>query len=149
MKKRREAGVGLIVKVDPEITVSEPDVSEPRVMAVNIKVFGFNLRVITCSSPTNIDGSPMQKDNFYRTVRKAINKKEKHQKIIVAGDFNAQTSIAFKQRYFDGIKIVDDNSCNENGNRLKSLCREYKLCISQTYFNHSIPDRCTWYSNDR
>ena len=81
MKKRREAGVGLMVKVDPEITVSEPDVSEPRVMAVNIKLFGFNLRVITCYSPTNIDGSPMQKDNFYRTVRKAITKKKNTKKL--------------------------------------------------------------------
>ena len=149
MKKRREAGVGLMIKVDPDITVSEPDISEPRVMAVNIKVFGFNVRVINCYSPTNVDGSPLQKDDFYRTVRKAINKKEKHQKVLIAGDFNAQTDIVHKQCYFDGVKIVDDNSCNENGGRLKSLCREHKLCIPQTYFNHSIPDRYTWYSNDR
>ena len=75
MKKRREDGVGMMIKLDPEITVCEPDVCDPRVMAVNIKLFGFSIRVITCYSPTESDGSPLQKDEFYRTLRKAINKK--------------------------------------------------------------------------
>jgi len=148
MKKRREAGVGILIRIDPEISISEPDVINPRVMAVNIKIFGFNIRVVNCYSPTNVDGSHLQKYEFYRTLHKAFLKTEKHQKVVITGDFNAQTNIMYEQCYFDGIKIINDSSCNDNGSRLKSFCREKRLCLPQTYFDHPQSERHTWYSND-
>ena len=53
-----------------------------------------------------------------------------------------------KQCHFDGIKLVDDQTCNENSLRLKQFCQEKKLCMSQTFFDNSIDDRYTWYSSD-
>ena len=41
-KKRRDYGVGILVKVDPRIIVTEPDFNTPRVMAINLTMFGFN-----------------------------------------------------------------------------------------------------------
>ena len=55
-KKRRKAGVGMIIKVDENIEIKDPDVAEPRLMALNLVVYGFNVRVINLYSPTNTDG---------------------------------------------------------------------------------------------
>ena len=63
-------------------------------------------------------------------------------------DFHAQTDIMYKQCYFDGLKIVNYSSCNYNGSRLKSFCREKRLCLPQTHFNHPQSERHMWYSND-
>ena len=148
-KKRRDAGVGLIIKVDKEIIVNDPDISDPRLMAINLKIYGFNIRLINAYSPTNIDGSIQQKDDFYRNLRKATCKKEKHEKIIIAGDFNAQTAIAYEQCFYSSNhNVIVDNECNDNGARLKDFCREKHLCIMQTFFDHQLEKRYTWYSND-
>ena len=148
-KKRREAGVGIIIKVDKQIEVPDPDFQEPRIMALNLKVYGFNIRVVNVYAPTESGGSQNEKDIFYRAVNKACTTAEKRQKLIVLGDLNAKTSLAYKQCCFDGVKIVPDEEFNDNGSRLKSFCRKNRLCIASTFFEYSPRERFTWYSCDK
>ena len=122
---------------------------DPRMMAININDKGFRLRVVNAYAPTNCDVSESQKDIFYRTLKKVCTKQYKHQKLIVHSDFNATTSLSLQQCHFDGKRIIEDPICNENGQRLKSFCREKELCMSQTYFDHPINERYTWYSGDK
>ena len=93
-------------------------------MAMVIKVKGFDIRLVNVYAPTNCNGTDNQKDTFYRMTKKACIKNLKHQKVIVTGDFNATTSILLKQCCFDGRQIIDDTMCNDNGSRLKRFCRE-------------------------
>lgn len=148
-RKRREAGVGILIRVDPKIVIKDPDIQDPRIMAINMKIYGFNIRVVTAYAPTNSDGSEHQKDVFYKQLRKACTKQEKHQKLIVVGDFNATTSIALKKCHYNGRMVVQDDDCNDNGSRLKSFCRDKNLCIASSYFDHEKEDRYTWYSPDK
>ena len=148
-KKRRDAGVGVLIKICSNITFEDPDFSNPRLMALNIEINGFKIRLVNCYAPTNCDGTDNQKDVFYRMLKNASKKQYEHQKLIVNGDFNATTSVALKQCYFDGRKVIEDELCNENGFRLKSFCRELELCMIQTYFNKPIEERYTWYSGDQ
>ena len=104
-KKRRDAGVGILIKICDDISFEEPDFSNPRLMALNIQVNGFRIRLVNAYAPTNCDGSDTQKDIFYRMLRKACKKQYQHQKLIVNGDFNATTSVSLKQCYFDGKKL--------------------------------------------
>ena len=60
-------------------------------MAINLNVYGFNIRVVTAYALTNSDDSENRKDVFYKQLRQACKKQEKYQKLIVAGDFNGQT----------------------------------------------------------
>ena len=147
-EKRRDAGVGILVRKDRNVIVQEPDFLDPRVMGININVYGFKIRFVNAYSPTNIDGTENQKDDFYRKVKKAISTKSKHHKLIVLGDFNAQSSLPYKHCCFDGKNLVKDVECNDNGSRLKNLCRSKELCMIQTYFEHPVDERYTWYSND-
>ena len=147
-KKKREAGVGILIRVHPDIEISTPDINEPRVMAVNVKIYGFNIRIVNGYSPTELNGTENQKQLFYSSLNKATVKTKKHQKLIAIGDFNATTSIAERRCYFDGIKIIEDHQYNDNGYRLKQFCRNKQLCIASTFFKHRILHRYTWYSND-
>ena len=63
-KRKREAGVGILIKVDNYIEIDNPDFTEPRVMGINLKVHGFNLRVVNIYSPTDCDGMEEQKNKF-------------------------------------------------------------------------------------
>ena len=148
MKKRRTAGVGILIKVDDDIKINDPDVLDPRVIATNLTVYGFKVRIVNVYSPTETDCSDSKKDDFYRLLRKACQKKEKRQKLIVAGDFNAKTDLALKKCCYDGQIIVQDENCNTNGTRMKDFCRHNKLCITSTFFNYPLENRYTWYSID-
>ena len=137
-----------MIKVDKDIEINPPDFNDPRIMAIDMRIYGFNIRVVNGYSTTNIDGSVNGKDLFYRNLKKACMKNQKHQKLIVIGDFNAETGLANYKSCYDGVKTIMDNDCNDNGSRLKSFCRKLKLCLSSTFFDHSIEYRYTWYSND-
>jgi len=147
-KKRRTAGVGILIKVDNDIKINDPDVLDPRVIATNLTIHGFNIRIVNVYSPTETDISDSKKDDFYRLLRKACQKTVKRQKLIVAGDFNAKTDLALKKCCYDGKIIVQDENCNANGTRMKDFCRHHKLCIASTFFEYPLESRYTWYSTD-
>ena len=46
------AGVGVLIKKCPEICYGDPD-TDPRIMAINIKVRGFSIRFVNVYAPTN------------------------------------------------------------------------------------------------
>ena len=147
-KKRRDAGVGILIKQSKDIVFDDPDVLDPRIMALNVEIRGFKIRIVIVYSHTNCDGLDNQKDIFYRSLKKACIKQQKHQKILVFGDFNATTAVSLKQSYFSG-QIIEDPICNDNGQRLKRFIRESGFCMTQTYFNHPLNERFTWFSGDK
>ena len=46
MKKCREAGVKFLIPGDPRIIANETNVSDPQIIAINLKNFGFNMRLV-------------------------------------------------------------------------------------------------------
>ena len=117
-------------------------------MSIDVKIHGFNIKIVNGYAPTEADGTDQQKLLFYSTLNKALVKTQKKQKLIVVGDFNATTSISKKRCFFGGKKVITDAICNDNGNRLKLFCRINELCMANTFFKHRMIHRYTWYSND-
>ena len=70
-KKRREGGVGMLIKIDKEIVVKDPDLEDPRMIAIDMKVYGFIVRVVNVYAPTESGGSELQKNSFYQSLKKA------------------------------------------------------------------------------
>ena len=148
MKKRRTAGVGLLIKVDKDIAITDPDVNDPRVISANLTLYGFRVRIVNAYSPTESDCSENKKDDFYKALRNACKKNDKNRKLIVAGDFNAKTDIALRKCDYDGQIVIPDENCNANGTRMKDFCRNNKLCIASSFFDYPMMNRYTWYSPD-
>lgn len=71
-------------------------------MGINLKVHGFNLRVVNVYSPTDCDGTEEQKNKFFSDFKKASKKQHKHQKLEIAGDFNATTGVAKYESNYNG-----------------------------------------------
>ena len=74
-------------------------------MGINLKVHGFNLKVVNAYS-TNCGGTKEQKRKFYFDLNKASKTCNEHQKLIVAGDLNATTGEAKYKSNFDGKSIM-------------------------------------------
>ena len=117
-------------------------------MALNIKIYGFNVKIVNAYSPTEVCSETM-KDSFYKLLQKSCQKTEKHEKLVIAGDLNAKTSLALKKCCYDGSNIIFDEECNDNGERLKTFCMRNKLCISSSFFDYPDENRYTWYSCDK
>ena len=47
MKKQREAGVGTLIRVDDNIIIKDAHVQDPRIIAFEIKIYGFNIQLVT------------------------------------------------------------------------------------------------------
>ena len=148
-KKKREAGVGILIRVNNNIEIQNPSFNDPRIMGIDLKVYGLSIQVVNAYSPTELHGTDEQKRNFYAKLNKVITKRYKNQKLIISGDFNATTSVTNYKCNFDGKKIVVDTDCNDNGNRLKTFCISHQLSILSTFFKHRMLHRYTWYSNDK
>ena len=99
IKKRRKAGVGFLIQVDPITVVNETNVSDFQTTAINLKNHGFNIRLVNVYSPTETDSSKSKRDLIYRLLDKVCQKQEKHEQIIVIGDFNAKASLTFESCY--------------------------------------------------
>ena len=82
-------------------------------------------------------------------LKKSCRKSEKHEKLIVAGDFNTKISPALKKCCYDRTNVIFDDDCNKNGTRLKTFCMSNRLCIASTYFAYPNENRYTWYSCDK
>ena len=104
-KKKREAGVGILIRVNNNIGIQNPSFNDPRIMGIDLKVYGLSIPVVNAYSPTESHGTDEQKRNFYAKLNKAITKSYKNQKFIIAGDFNATTSVANHKCNFDGKKL--------------------------------------------
>ena len=147
-KKRRDNGVGIMIRQCKEVSFDDPDVVDARMIAMNIKVNGYAIRLVNAYAPTNCDSSESSKDTFYRLLRKSTKKQFKQQKLIVNGDLNATTELSTKQCYYNGKCLIEDSLCNDNGQRLKHFCQEKLLCMSQSFYDHPIENRYTWYSGN-
>ena len=62
-KRKREAGVGILIRVSKDIEINDPDFNEPRVMGINLIVHGFNLRIVNAYAPTDCDNSVEKKQH--------------------------------------------------------------------------------------
>ena len=56
-KKKREAGVAILIRVHSDIETNTPDMNEPRIIAMNIKIPGFKLRLVNSYAPTDANGT--------------------------------------------------------------------------------------------
>ena len=79
-EKEKRSWVGILIKCDKDITIDGSDYEDPRIIAFNMKIYGFNIRMVNVYAPTESGGRVTQKDAFYRSLNKACTKTEKHQR---------------------------------------------------------------------
>ncbi|XP_066935519.1 uncharacterized protein [Clytia hemisphaerica] len=144
---KKHHGVGIVVKVAPNIDILEIYQVNSRIIVIDVIVSGCSLRVINCYAPTE-ESAITTKNLFYRTLKKQIITTNANQKVICLGDFNATTSASLYSSSLRENSVVEDLVINDNGERFHDLFQSYKLSVLNTWFNHKLCRRYTWHSPD-
>ena len=56
-KKRRDVGVGILIRQCKEVSFDDPDILDTRMMVMNAEIKGYAMRLVNAYAPTNCDGS--------------------------------------------------------------------------------------------
>ncbi|XP_066911780.1 uncharacterized protein [Clytia hemisphaerica] len=145
--QKRMHGAGIVVKVNPNIEVSDIIYVNSRIIVAEITLYGCHLKIICCYAPTEED-SKSSKDKFYSKIRTLVTNTESNRKVICLGDFNATTSASWSNTSLRENSIVENLEFNDNGERFHNFFDNCRLSVLNTWFTHKKCHRVTWYSPD-
>ena len=83
------------------------------------------------------------KEEFYSDLRQALIKVPKDDRLLVAGVLNARVGCE-ADKWPGVIGPHGTGKCNSNGELLLSLCSEFNLVITNTFFRHKEHHKNTW-----
>ena len=146
LKRIRQQGVGLVIRIDPNVIIREVNYIGSRLISAYIEIYGCKTKIISIYAPTN-NSAETTKHAFYRDLCNQLNT-NKHEKLIILGDFNATTSAVKQHACIRSSSVLIDIISNDNGERMVDFARDNKLSIMNTWFKHPDHHQHTWYSND-
>ena len=140
-------GVGIMISpLLSRIIVSWRAISD-RLLLVRLKHKHGHLSIISVYAPTEMSTSE-DKDKFYSDLSDVILHVSSHDKLIVAGDFNA-TSGSDRTDLENIIGPFGSGNRNDNSLRLISLCTTTNLSVMGSWFQRRNIHRWTWISPDK
>ena len=83
LSTKRQHGVGIVIKVNPNVQIIEVISVNSRIIVVDVIVHGCSLRIINCYAPTE-ESTDTAKDKFYRLLTKQFETTNKKQKVFVS-----------------------------------------------------------------
>ena len=85
-----------MILVDPNNHVNGAKNFDPRIMVYNLKIYCFDIRIVKIYSPREVEASDLKKDTFHCLLQKACIKTEKHEELIIEGNFKEKISNALR-----------------------------------------------------
>lgn len=143
-------GVGIMVSPLLSRTIVSWRAVSDRLVQVRLQHRHGHLSVISVYAPTE-NSSAADKDKFYNDLADVLHHVHPHDKLIVAGDFNATSGTdrvgmeSIIGPFGSGMNGADRN---DNSSRLISLCASGSLSIMGSWFRRKNIHRWTWISPD-
>ena len=147
LKRFKRYGVGIAIKNNSDIVINGVIYFSARLMAADLTVRGCKVRIVSGYAPTLSGTSLALKQQFYRDLSN-ISKVERHRKLMVMGDFNAEPQFCRTHARYDArTSRIDDgiDLTNENVRLFLQYCGKLKLSILNTWFDHPIHHRVSWH----
>ena len=117
-----------------------------RIMTVRLESKFARATVIVCYAPTNA-AEEGTKEEFYEQLQATVRAVDRHDVIIMGGDFKAKVGSENSGREqcmgSSGLGVM-----NENGHLFSDFCMENDLVIGGTLFQHRDIHKYTWESPD-
>ena len=141
---KREAGVALAISnALTSKLVQDPKPMSDRLMTLRLPLTNErNCTVIATYAPTMTNGQETI-DSFYSQLYQVLRAVPNSDKIILLGDFNARVG----QDHMTWPKVLGKfgtGKLNSNGELLISLCSEFQLAITNTFFKHKAAHKHSW-----
>ena len=146
LNRLRRHGVGIAIRKNSNIIVEGIIYSSARAIAADISVKGCKIRMISCYAPT-LNSPQSTKQSFYKELSK-LSKLENHRKLLIMGDFNAEPLFCRRHARYDGSRPLEEESnyTNENVMHFLNFCRDHRLSILNSWFDHALHHRITWHA---
>ena len=138
---RREAGVGLAIanKLVKRLPMLVTGISE-RLITLRISIGKSRYATIISDYAPTMTNPDQTKEEFYELLGQTLQKIPTTDKVIILGDFNAKVGDDFTSWPIALGQFGRDKS-NSNGEQLLSICTQFNLAITHTFFK--MPDH--WY----
>jgi exonuclease III len=130
--KRAKSGVSLFIKTKYRKNIRDYECINDRCIKLTMKIFGQDIIFLVVYAPTN-DATVKEKDDFYEMLTAQMDIVRSNQELILMGDLNGKVG---SRRNDDVVGMHGETEVNDNGDRLISLCTQYNLKISNTFYDH-------------
>ena len=139
-------GVGIVLSERMMKCVKEYVCVSPRILWLRTKV-GLNPIFILCVYAPDMGSSPLEREEFWGSLRGILNECKTNEKIVMLGDFNGWVGVK-RNGYERVLGVFGDDRVNENGMDLLGICVEKNLSVMNTMFNHRKIHKYTWERHD-
>ncbi|PZC80141.1 hypothetical protein B5X24_HaOG215363 [Helicoverpa armigera] len=142
--ERAGSGVGFAIRNGLVRDLSElPKGVNDRLMTLRIPIASNKFaHLISVYAPT-LPSADEDKETFYQQLKQTLENIPACDKIVLLGDFNARVGTEYD--IWDGaLGKHGVGKCNDNGLRLLSLCAQFNLSITNTYFRLAEKYKTSW-----
>ena len=123
--------------------VSYQCVSE-RLMSVSFSLAKSKLHVVSAYAPTE-DKREETKESFYQALQKLLDTFPKRDRVMIAGDFNAQLGGQDRSSWDGALgSFCLGRKITDNGTKLLSFCSANQLVVRNTFFQQKDIHLATW-----
>lgn len=139
-----EYGVGIILRPEIRKQLLEWQPISERIITVRINFKNQKMTFVQCYAPTDV-AADEDKEHFYSMLNRTLDQVDKHDVLILMGDFNAKVGVNNEGlNHIMGKQGMGTRS--ENGELLIELCGNHKIVIGGTLFAHKQYHKITWTS---
>ena len=144
MGERRLHGVGFAIRNSLAASLEElPIGHSERIMSLRVPLPRGQYLTLICAYAPTLVADESDKDSFYALLHQVIERVDRKDKLILAGDFNAR--VGSDDTLWEGVLGRQGvGKKNSNGLRLLSFCSEYQLTIKNTRFQVKNKHTNTW-----
>lgn len=141
------AGVGILLTRTSRRSLIEWKPVSDRLLTARFKSKIRNISIIQCYAPTEPSEEDV-KEEYYRTLKEALNDIPRRDIVIVMGDLNAKVGSDN-----EGLEHIMGRhgigQANDNGEKFRGFCAEHDLVIGGTIFPHKECHKVSWVSPDQ
>ncbi|XP_047112328.1 craniofacial development protein 2-like [Schistocerca piceifrons] len=142
--ERAESGVGFAIRNKLACSLTElPKGISDRIITLRLHLASKKyLHLINVYAPT-LPSPDEEKNKFYQDLRRVLRDIPSADKLLLLGDFNVRVGNDFSA--WNGVLGRHGiGKCNSNGLDLLTLCAEFELCLTNTYFRLPEKYKTTW-----
>lgn len=140
----RQSGVGFAIKSSVVRQLSSfPMGISDRIMTLRLSIGKDRWATLISVYAPTMTNSEQTISDFYQQLSSTISKVPFHDKLIILGDFNARVGCD-NDAWKTIIGPYGLGKMNSNGLRLLSLCSEFNLSISNTFFRQPLRNKASW-----
>ena len=141
---QKRHGVGIAMSPSLKQCLCHVDSISDRLMIAVFQMGKIKLHVISVYAPTD-DKEDIEKEVFYDSLQLCFAQVPVRDKVIIAGDFNAQLGGQARSTWLGILgKFCLGERVTDNGTRLLSFCAANELVVRNTFFEQKTIHLATW-----